>query len=130
MAKISNGKYKSVRINTNSEIIVEENTGDYITAENLSIGTIDQLYLSLRLATIKEISKENMPVILDEAFAYYDQERLENILKYLANEYKEKQIIIFTCTEREKEILAKLNVNYNLIQLYLEKNENLLYNLK
>ena len=130
MAKISNGKYKSVRINTNSEIIVEENTGDYITAENLSIGTIDQLYLSLRLATIKEISKENMPVILDEAFAYYDQERLENILKYLANEYKEKQIIIFTCTEREKEILAKLNVNYNLIQLYLEKNENLLYNLQ
>jgi len=117
MEKVSNGKYKNVRINTNGEIIVEENTGDYITAENLSIGTIDQLYLSLRLATIKEISKENMPVILDEAFAYYDEERLENILKHLENEYKEKQIIIFTCTDREKEILTKLGVNYNLIQL-------------
>jgi len=117
MEKISNGKYKNVRINTKGEIIVEENTGDYVTAENLSIGTIDQLYLSLRLATIKEISKENMPIILDEAFAYYDEERLENILSYLANEYKEKQIIIFTCTDREKEILTKLNVNYNLIQL-------------
>lgn len=117
MKNISNGKYKNVRINTNGEIVVEENTGEYITAENLSIGTIDQLYLSLRLATIKEISKENMPVILDEAFAYYDEERLENILNYLANEYKEKQIIIFTCTDREKEILTKLNVNYNLIQL-------------
>ena len=58
-----------------------------------------------------------MPIILDEAFAYYDEERLENILKYLANEYKEKQIIIFTCTDREKEILTKLDVNYNLIQL-------------
>lgn len=117
MEKISNGKYKNVRINTNGEIIVEENTGAYITAENLSIGTIDQLYLSLRLATIKEISKENMPVILDEAFAYYDEERLKNILNYLANEYREKQIIIFTCTDREKEILTNLNVNYNLIQL-------------
>ena len=117
MEKISNGKYKNVRINTNGEIIVEENTGAYVTAENLSIGTIDQLYLSLRLATIKEISKENMPVILDEAFAYYDEERLQNILNYLANEYKEKQIIIFTCTDREKEILTKLGVNYNLIQL-------------
>jgi len=117
MKKISNGKYKNVRINTNGEIIVEQNNGEYVIAENLSIGTIDQLYLSLRLATIKEISKENMPIILDEAFAYYDEERLENILSYLANEYKEKQIIIFTCTEREKEILAKLNVNYNLIQL-------------
>ena len=117
MEKISNGKYKNVRINTNGEIIVEQNTGEYVTAENLSIGTIDQLYLSLRLATIKEISKENMPIILDEAFAYYDEERLENILNYLANEYKEKQIIIFTCTDREKEILTKLGVNYNLIQL-------------
>ena len=58
-----------------------------------------------------------MPVILDEAFAYYDEERLENILSYLANEYNEKQTIIFTCTEREKEILTKLGVNYNLIQL-------------
>ena len=117
MERISNGKYKNVRINTNGEIIVEENTGDYISAENLSIGTIDQLYLSLRLATIKEISKENMPIILDEAFAYYDEERLQNILSYLANEYNEKQIIIFTCTEREKEILTKMDINYNLIQL-------------
>jgi len=117
MKKISNAKYQNVRINTNGEIIVEENTGAYIMAENLSIGTIDQLYLSLRLATIKEISKENMLIILDEAFAYYDEERLQNILSYLANEYKEKQIIIFTCTDREKEILTKLGVNYNLIQL-------------
>lgn len=117
MESISNGKYKNVRINTNGEIIVEENTGAYVSAENLSIGTIDQLYLSLRLATIKEISKENMPIILDEAFAYYDEERLENILKYLEKEYNQKQIIIFTCTQREKEILEKLQINYNLVQL-------------
>lgn len=117
MKKISNEKYRNVRINTNGNIIVEESTGEYINAENLSIGTIDQLYLSLRLATIKEISKENMPIILDEAFAYYDEERLENILNYLANEYKEKQIIIFTCTDREKEILEKLQIKHNLIEL-------------
>ncbi len=117
MEKISDGKYKNVNINTSGKIVVEDNLGSYITAENLSIGTIDQLYLSLRLATIKEISKENMPIILDEAFAYYDEERLENILNYLANEYKEKQIIIFTCTNREKEILEKLQIKYNLIEL-------------
>ena len=117
MEKISNGKYKNVRINTNGEIIVEANTGEYINVENLSIGTIDQLYLSLRLATIKEITKENMPIILDEAFAYYDDERLENILTYLENEYKEKQILIFTCTNREKETLEKNNFRFNLIEL-------------
>ena len=117
MEKISNSKYKNVRINTNGEIIVEQKNGEYIKIENLSIGTIDQLYLSLRLATVKEITKENMPIILDEAFAYYDNNRLENILNYLANEYNNKQVIIFTCTDREKQILEKLQIKYNLIQL-------------
>ena len=117
MEKISNGKYKKVRINTNGEIMVEQSSGEYINAENLSIGTIDQLYLSLRIATIKEITKENMPIILDEAFAYYDDNRLENIVNYLSNEYNNKQVIIFTCTNREKQILEKLQIKYNLIQL-------------
>lgn len=117
MEKISNGKYKNVRINTNGEIIVEQNNGEYINAEGLSVGTIDQLYLSLRLATVKEITKENMPIILDEAFAYYDDSRLENILNYLSNEYSKRQVIIFTCTKREKEVLNKLGLNYNKIDL-------------
>ena len=117
MEKISNGKYKNVRINTNGEIIVEQENGEYINAENLSIGTIDQLYLSLRLATIKQISKENMPIILDEAFAYYDDNRLENILKYISKEYNNKQVVILTCTNREKEILEKMQIKYNLIEL-------------
>lgn len=117
MEKISNGKYKNVRINTNGEIIVEQANGEYVNAENLSIGTIDQLYLSLRIATIKEITQENMPIILDEAFAYYDNERLENILKYLSQEYNNKQVIVFTCTNREIECLEKLNMHYNKIEL-------------
>lgn len=65
----------------------------------------------------KELCKESMPIILDEAFAYYDEERLENILKYLNEECKDNQIIIFTCTNREKNILDKENINYNLINL-------------
>lgn len=65
----------------------------------------------------KELCKESMPIILDEAFAYYDEERLENILKYLNEECKDNQIIIFTCTNREKQILDKEKINYNLINL-------------
>lgn len=117
MGKISNNMYKKVSINTNGEIIVQENTGEYINAENLSVGTIEQLYLSLRLATIKEITKENMPIVLDEAFAYYDSERLKNILEYLSIEYSKKQIIIFTCTNREEDVLNQLNIGYNKVEL-------------
>ena len=90
--------------------------GEYITIDNLSTGTVDQLYLSFRLSTINEISEEKIPIMLDEAFAYYDEKRLENILKYL-NEKIENQIIIFTCTNREINILDNLNIKYNLIEL-------------
>ena len=114
ISKISNGKYNKIKIHDEDGIIVEKDNGEYISAEQLSVGTIDQLYLSLRFAMIKEISKEDMPIILDEAFAYYDNNRLENIFNYLNEEFKDNQIIIFTCTNREKEILDKLNIKYNL----------------
>lgn len=98
-------------------MIVEREDGEYIDCNNLSIGTIDQLYLSLRLSAMNEISEERMPIILDEAFAFYDDERLKNILKFIADNYKENQIIIFTCSNREKEILNELNIEYNLVDL-------------
>ena len=114
---VSNNKYNKVKINISGEIIVEDSNENYINAENLSLGTIDQLYLALRLASIEEITEETMPIILDEAFAYYDNERLKNILEYMSKEYKNRQIIIFTCTDREKSILNSLEINYNLITL-------------
>ena len=115
--QISEGKYKNVRINDEEGIIVEKENGEYISSEKLSIGTIDQLYISLRLGAIKELSEETMPIILDEAFAYYDETRLCNILKYISEEFKNNQIIIFTCTNREKEILEKLKLEYKNIEL-------------
>ena len=117
MEAISNGKYKKIKINDEGGFTVEIENGNYIPGESLSIGTIDQLYLSLRLSVINDISIEKMPIILDETFAYFDDERLENILKFLINNYSDRQIIIFTCTTREKEALAKLNVKYNLVQM-------------
>ena len=58
-----------------------------------------------------------MPIILDEAFAYYDEERLSNILEFLNKEYADRQIIILTCTQREKNILQEKNIEYNYIEL-------------
>lgn len=115
--KISNGKYKKANFDPDKGLIVERDDGEYINCKNLSIGTIDQLYLSLRLSAMNEISEEKMPIILDEAFAYYDNERLENILKFINDNYKENQIIIFTCSNREKDIMDKLNMEYNLVEL-------------
>ncbi|MCI8345396.1 MAG: AAA family ATPase [Clostridia bacterium] len=114
---ISRGKYKNVRINDEEGIIVEKDNGEYISSEKLSIGTIEQLYISLRLGATKELSEETMPIILDEAFAYYDDDRLTNILKYINEEFRKHQIIIFTCTNRERDILENLKIDYKNIEM-------------
>ena len=117
ISKISDGKYTKVKVSDDKGLIIENKYGEYIPAELLSIGTIDQLYLSLRLSMIDDLSTEKMPIILDEAFAYYDDERLQNILKFLNENMKEHQVIIFTCTKREQEILNKLDIQYNLVEI-------------
>ncbi len=115
--KITNGKYRNVMLQDDNGLVVELENGNYVEANRLSVGTIDQLYLSLRLSMTEELSKEKMPIILDEAFAYYDTQRLENILTYLTNTYPDRQIILFTCTEREKDIFNKFNISYHYIDL-------------
>lgn len=117
ISKITDGKYKHVNVYDENGMVVELENGNYVEASRLSVGTIDQLYLSLRLSMIDDLSEEKMPIILDEAFAYFDTERLKNILKYLSEEYNNRQIIILTCTEREKEIFEEENIEYNLINL-------------
>ena len=117
ISKITNSKYKKVMFNETEGLIVELENGDYIPVNRFSVGTIDQLYLSLRLSMIDELSNEKVPILLDEAFAFYDDNRLENILLYLNNEFKDRQIIIFSCTNREKNILEKGNVKFNFINL-------------
>ena len=117
VAKISNGKYQKVSIHEKEGLVVETKNGEYISANLLSVGTIDQLYLSLRLSMLDEISKEKMPIILDEAFAYFDDERLKNILLFLNEQTKEHQVILFTCSIREKEILNQLNIPYEWIEI-------------
>lgn len=117
MEIVSNGKYKNIKLNDDTGFMIEAENGDYIPAGQLSIGTIDQLYLSLRLSATQEITKEKMPILLDETFVYFDEERLENMLQYLDLKYQERQVLIFTCSNREKEILNKLQIPYHLVEM-------------
>ena len=117
ISKITNGKYSKIYCNDEQGLTVELDNGNYVLADRLSIGTIDQLYLSLRLAMLDELSTEKIPIILDEAFAYFDNDRLTNLLKYMIDEYSDRQIIIFTCTKREKEALERENIQFNFVEL-------------
>lgn len=115
--KISSNKYNKVTINDENGMIIENNRGEYIETIKLSTGTIDQLYLALRLSMIDELSKENLPIILDESFAYSDNNRLKNMLQYLTSDLNNHQTIIFTCTDREQKMLEEMNIPYNIVEL-------------
>ncbi len=117
MEKISDGKYSFVKVTDDEGLVVELENGQYVSADRLSVGTIDQLYLSLRLSAVGEVSNEVLPIMLDEAFAYFDNERLRNVLEYLAKEYSDHQILIFTCSNREEAILDALDIDYNFINV-------------
>ncbi len=114
ISAVSNNKYNVIKVSDEDGLVVQIDNGNYVPVDRLSIGTIDQMYLSLRLSSLKELSVENMPIILDEAFAYFDNERLKNILEYLAKEYNNHQILIFTCSNREEATLKSLNIDYTL----------------
>lgn len=117
ISRITSSKYNKVMFTEKEGLIAELENGNYVNTNMLSIGTIDQLYLSLRLSMVNELSEEKVPILLDEAFAFYDDERLKNILLYLNSEFSDRQIIIFTCTDREKEILEKFNIQFNYLKL-------------
>jgi len=117
ISEISNNRYRNIVVTDSEGLNVEIDDGRYIPASRLSVGTVDQMYLSLRLSALDEISDETMPIILDEAFAYFDNDRLTNILRYIDKNFKNNQIIIFTCSDREQSVLDNLKIDYNLINL-------------
>ncbi len=116
--QVTNGKYNQIRINDELNIAIENPiTKEIIDIDNLSGGTIDQLYFALRFSIINSIEESNLPLILDDCFIQYDNERLKNILKFLGEIGDRKQILLFTCHRREEEILKELGLKYNLVNI-------------
>ncbi|TCK87884.1 uncharacterized protein YhaN [Natranaerovirga hydrolytica] len=114
---ITNNKYEKVKITDKMEIFVEDkNIRKMIAIHQLSNGTIDQMYLALRLGVLSLLNKAvHYPILLDDAFIQYDDKRINSVLKWIDNE--KKQVILFTCQKREKEILEKNNIDTHYIHL-------------
>ena len=81
----------------------------------MSRGTAEQVYLALRMVSAKVFQEEEMPVLLDDTFAYYDDIRLKNTLKWL--DKNREQVILFTCQNREEEALRELGIRYRKVTL-------------
>lgn len=92
-------------------------TSRVIPLESLSRGTIEQVYLAMRLAVIELLFPQGgMPLILDDCFLTYDDDRLAATLSWLAENYP-GQVLIFTCQKREAALLHKEQIPFTHIVL-------------
>lgn len=110
----TNGSCYDIKVDENLKMkVVKEQ--EYVMMNYLSTGTMEQLYLALRLVAADLLFKDkNMPLILDDAFAYYDEARLTDTLCELTQN-TDRQILIFTCHKRESQILDKYEIPYHYI---------------
>ena len=113
---MTHGKYEEILIDDTFGIrVYDKDIEDYVDLDSLSMGTIDQIYLAFRLSISKIISDKEIPLVLDSHFDSYDDKRLKESLKMLESQ---QQVLIFTSTNREIEILDKNNMTYNLIKIW------------
>ncbi len=91
------------------EIYLSNNNEKLHVNESFSTGTLNQIYLSLRLALIDQLDSggNNLPICFDELLINWDMKRLENTLKIIDEISKRRQVFIFTCHEWFTEAIRK-----------------------
>ena len=102
MSRMTGGRYD--KLSLGEDLTVRMGTDQEETLHEVlwrSDGTVDQLYLALRLA-VAEALLPDAPLILDDALIRFDDNRLKAAMEILKDASQEKQVILFTCHSREK----------------------------
>ncbi len=103
-SRLTGGRYE--RITLEEDLSLSAATADEdVLRPSLwrSDGTVDQLYLALRLAVAQELTPD-APLVLDDALVRFDDKRLATALEVLREEGEHKQVILFTCQDRESKL--------------------------
>ncbi|AEV66801.1 ATP-binding protein [Acetivibrio clariflavus] len=118
---ITDFRYKELKVDENLVLrTTDPYIKDIIPVSVLSNGTVDQMYLALRIALVRTMEKksEKLPIILDEVLSQYDEMRSINTIRMLKEISNERQVIFFTCKTRELDMAKSVcNNNLNVIKL-------------
>ncbi|MCH7959489.1 MAG: AAA family ATPase [Candidatus Hydrogenedentes bacterium] len=104
LSTITDGAYTEILVSREMKISVripQTKTLNEDPEKRLSKGTVDQIYLALRLAMVECASAHNekIPMLLDDPFANYDDDRLDRAMKLLQEIGQTSQILLFTCRD-------------------------------
>jgi uncharacterized protein YhaN len=112
--RLCGNRYEEVKIDPDFQVWVREaDSAELRLAENLSRGTQDQIYFSMRFGIMDLVSNpdEPCPGFLDEPFAAYDRTRMRKAFEILDEETKRRQVILFTCREDLRELALEHRAN-------------------
>lgn len=108
------GRYNQIKLNK-SGIKVRQFSDVLFEPHELSQGTLEQLYVALRLAFVENASDMvQMPIIIDDAFVNFDEIRKTSMYRVLEKISHNHQVLFFTFDQHAKEVFGKED---NLIDL-------------
>lgn len=103
LSEVTEGAYMQIRFEGEQKITLKSQRRE-VPLERVSRGTIEQVYLCIRLAAAECLSPNVcMPLLLDDTFAFYDDARTKKAMELLKN--SGHQVLIMTCQGREKRLL-------------------------
>ena len=103
LGRLTGGVYDRIQIGEDLSVQAARNNETTLRSPQWrSEGTGDQMYLALRLA-VWEVLAPECPIVLDDALIRFDQERMERAMDLLQELSEKRQILLFSCQEREKE---------------------------
>lgn len=112
LRRVTDGKYSSALVDDSLKMTVEDTYG-YKNALSLSKGATYQAGLSLHLALSDMIlSENNTPLFLDDALAFYDDDRATTTMDYLILLSFDRQVFFSTCRKNEADVLKNKNINF------------------
>lgn len=104
LSEVTDGAYTGIRFEGEQKITLKSRKRE-VPLECVSRGTIEQVYLCIRLAAADCLSPDVcMPLLLDDTFAFYDDMRTKKAIEMLKN--SGHQVLIMTCQGREKKMIA------------------------
>ncbi|MCP4169638.1 MAG: AAA family ATPase [Fuerstiella sp.] len=114
MHRISSGRYHRIWGPLGENFLcVDDEYGRTFRVEQLSGGTREQLFLAIRFALVREFSRRGveLPVVMDDLFVNFDEERTVAAVECLMEVAGEgQQILFFTCHQHLAELFKKKNI--------------------
>lgn len=96
-ARFTRERYAGVVVQPGREIEIQHKDGEALGAAQLSAGARDQLYLALRLAVTDLLAADvQLPILLDDSFVNFDDERLLAARQILQEIATQRQVILLT----------------------------------